>query len=231
MKPARTIVHRSTPRNVGAVHATYIQPEPIEWESTWEEAFIQIALPCPVIAHIQHQPFTLTYVDESGKERKHTPDFLVRLVGGQPLVVEVKPTKFVEQNKVKFDKSAALMLQRQAWYYVITEQHLNTRRQSLANLWRRYARVPASAEEVAVALQMVRENTAGCTVSQFTERGIAIETLYHLLGRRVLCAGRDLETTPNTFLNFPEKGVTDERLQFHDWFGCASWGTDISTRA
>lgn len=227
MKPARAIVTRSPYRDVGAVHATYLQPDPIEWESPWEETFIHLALPCPVVAQIQFQPFTLTYLDSLGKERKHTPDFLVKLHSGLRLVVEIKTTKFVKQNQEKFDKSTALMRQRDAWYYVITEKQLDLHREDLANVWRRYARVAAPADQVGTALRMVRENPAGCTVRQFTDAGIAIETLYHLLGRRVLCAGLDLETTLDTTLNFPEQGAQDERLQFDHWFDCSAWGTDV----
>jgi hypothetical protein len=229
MKPAREIVTRSPYRDVGAVHATYIQSDPIEWESPWEEAFIHLALPCPVVAHIQFQPFTLFYLDSLGKEREHTPDFLLKLHSGLRLVVEVKTTKFIKKNQEKFDKSAALMRQSDAWYYVITEKQLDLHREDRANVWRRYARVAAPASQVAAALTMVRESEAGRTVQEFIDAGIAIETLYHLLGRRVLRAGLDLETTLTTTLNFPEQGAEHERLQFDHWFDCAAWGAHVPT--
>jgi hypothetical protein len=227
VKPARKIVQRSPYRDVGAVHAAYLQPDPIEWESPWEKAFIHLALPCPVVAHIQFQPFTLTYVDSAGKERKHTPDFLIRLNGGSRLVVEVKTTKFVAQHQEKFDKSTALLWASGARYYVITEKQLDLDRCDRANVWRRYARLAAPADQVAIVLGMVRDSQAGRTVQALLNAGVATETLYHLLGRRVLFAAQDLQTTPTTTLTLSQQGPDDERLQFDHWFDCSAWGTDV----
>lgn len=227
MKPARKIVQRSPHRAVGAVHAAYLQPEPIEWESHWEKAFIHLALPCPVIARIQFQPFTLTYTDGTGKARKYTPDFLVHLSGGDRLVVEVKTTKFVEKNHEKFDKSTALLRDSGIQYYVITEKQLDLHRGDRANVWRRYARLAVPTDQLDVAMSMVRDNQAGQTIQSLLDAGVAMQTLYHLLGRRVLCAAPDLHTTPTTTITLSQKELSDERLQFDHWFDCSAWGTDV----
>ncbi|WOB11401.1 TnsA endonuclease N-terminal domain-containing protein [Piscinibacter gummiphilus] len=227
MKPARAIVTRSPHRNVGVVHAPHIQGAPIDWESFRERSFIRLALTCTAIAHIQHQPFQIHYVDAEGQTRKHTPDFLVTLRSGTRVVVEIKTTPYIPEHQEKFDRSAAQMRDKGGWYYVVTEKELNTEREERAEIWRRYARAPAPADQIERALQLVRENQGGQTGAQLSAAGVSLQTMYHLLGRRVLTVGRDLLLKDTTTLNFPEK-EQDDRLQFDRWFGCAPWESDLS---
>jgi hypothetical protein len=227
MKPARPIITRSPHRSVGIVNAPHLQEEPIHWESLRERSFIRLALTCVAIRHIHYQPFVIDYVDNDGQSRKHTPDFLVTLRSGTRLVVEIKTTPYIAEHREKFHRSAAQMRNKGGWYYVVTEKELDTEREERAEVWRRYARAPAPADEIERALQLVRENERGQTGAQLSAADVSLQTMYHLLGRRILSVGSDLLLTDTTTLNFPEK-EQDDRLQFDRWFGCAPWGSDVS---
>jgi hypothetical protein len=229
MKPARTLVARSPHRNVGAVHAPWMQPAPIEWESFRERAFIRLAILCPAVAQLQHQPFEIKYSAADGEVRRHTPDFLVTLVGGMRLVIEVKMTKYVEENRAKFDGAAEKVRAEGGRYYVITERMLNAQREDRANVWRRYARGGAAPAQIDLILNRVRDHRNGCTLAELVGAGAGMGVIHHMLGRRMLIAAKDLQLTPKTRLNFPNIGEPDERVYFDSWFGCSPWGENVGT--
>lgn len=227
MKPARELVTRSPHRNVGAVHAPWLQPAPIEWESFRERSFIRLAITCPVIAELQHQPFEIVYPAADGEMRRHTPDFLVTLSGGTRLVVEVKMTKYVEENRLKFDGATEKVRAEGGYYYVITERMLNAQREDRANVWRRYARGSAARDQIDLVVNRIRDEREGCTLAELVNVGARLDVIQYLLGRRMLVATKDLLLTPKTRLNFPIIGEPDERVYFDSWFGCSPWGENV----
>ena len=93
----RKVVTRVPHREVGVVNPRWLLDHGVEHESHLEKRFIMVALACPVVVGIVHQPLHI-YLgpDETGK---YTPDFLIRFRDDDELIVEVKPEVFLEKNK------------------------------------------------------------------------------------------------------------------------------------
>jgi hypothetical protein len=227
MRPAHQVVTRSPHRSVGIVAAPWLQAMPIEHESMLEKSFIEIALACPIVQSLRHQPFKLTY-QLDGKQHTNVPDFLLRCYGGFKVVVEVKPEVFVAEQTAKFNAISALLAQRDLLYYVVTDTHINRMDVERARLWRRYARTKVNQTDIAYALAAV---PAGKEVdlNQLLKQGIQIEVLYHLLGRRQLIAVYGLSLSPSSKICQPKlEDLRDEHFFFNHWFGCAPWGADMA---
>ena len=53
------------------------------------------------------QPFWLVWRDERGKQRRHAPDFLVRLTGGRRLVLDSRPLELIgDRDRAAFARAA-----------------------------------------------------------------------------------------------------------------------------
>ncbi len=81
----RKVVTRAPHREVGVVNPAWLLDHAVEHESHLERRFIMVALACPVVLDIVHQPLQLTLVVDSGQgptERKYTPDFRLTLADG-----------------------------------------------------------------------------------------------------------------------------------------------------
>lgn len=59
-------------------------------ESGLERGFLTMVLVHPDVVEVQEQPQAVTYIDEDGKVRTHTFDFLIRLRDGRTIAVDVK---------------------------------------------------------------------------------------------------------------------------------------------
>lgn len=60
------------------------------YESSTERAFFLVAAADPNTVDIVEQPFTLRYIDGSGRTRRYTFDYLVTMRDGRRIAVEVK---------------------------------------------------------------------------------------------------------------------------------------------
>jgi hypothetical protein len=52
----------------------------------------------PDVVDIVSQPFWLVWRDEQGRQRRHAPDFLVRLTGGLRLVLDSRPLELIRDR-------------------------------------------------------------------------------------------------------------------------------------
>jgi len=230
MKPARQVVKPTTHRSVGIVHARWFQPEGIVHESELEAAFVRHAVLCPAIRAIQAQPFRLPWRDADGVDREYVPDYLVTLMDGSRIVVEVRPAKFVEQDRSKFDAAARSLAAKQIGYVVATDEHVPESRQQLDRLILRAARGNVSPARAASATALVASAGEGglpwrsALVSEIPE-----QDWLHLVGRRLLVAdtGVTLSASSRLFQPLECPGARDhECLQFERWFGCQAWRSD-----
>lgn len=228
MKPARPIVQRSPHRTVGAVHMPSLQAEPIEWESFRERAFIRLAVLCPDLRRLEFQPFGIEYRDGEGQSRTYTPDFLLTLASGRRVVVEVKTEPYVEQFRQVYNLCSPILKDRGCAFYVVTDRHMDARREDRAELIRRYARsaVPSARSEQVLAL--VRHSARGIGYRQLLQAGVTREEVFHLVGRRALIATPSLEILESTVLNLVDMETIDDCFQFDRWFGCSPWGANLS---
>lgn len=230
MKPARQVVKPTTHRSVGIVHASWIQAEGIVHESELEAAFVRHAILCPAVQAIHAQPFRLGWHDADGAEREYVPDYLVTLSDRSRVVIEVRPARFVEKDRLKFDAAATLLAGKGIGFVVITDRHVPEARQRADRLLLRSARGELSGERIARACAMVRDaGVAGLRWDAAIASGISEQDWHFLLGRRHLVADTGIELTLSSrlFLPLDWPGARDhECLQFEHWFGCQAWRPD-----
>ena len=227
MKPARQVVKPTTHRSVGIVHVGWFQAEGIVHESELEAAFVRHAVLCPVTRTIHAQPFRLAWRDVEGTDREYVPDYLVTLTDGSRVVVEVRPARFVDQDRAKFSAAAAQLAARQIRYVVVTDEHLPETTQQIDRLILRAARGSLASDRIALALEMVAETGAdGLPWSRAMGSKVPESDWHHLIGRRIVAADSGIELAPASRLFLPLNwpGARDhERLQFERWFGCQAW--------
>ncbi len=225
MRPARRIVTRSPHRSVGLVAAPWLQPHAIEHESELEKRFLDIALVCPSVCRIHSQPFVLVDIADGN----YTPDYLVRLRGGVELVVEVKPERFVERDRERFNAATAKLSERRIDFYVLNEHVLDERRSGQGRLWRRYA-MAALDQSGHAALSELAAQPDGVSMADAVAAGTAMTVIYRALARRELLSVDGLNLSMQTRLITPQPlEPCDERLYFDRWFGCTSWRPDVET--
>ncbi|WP_133700400.1 TnsA endonuclease N-terminal domain-containing protein [Roseateles toxinivorans] len=224
MKPARQIITTSPHRSVGAVHASWLQDDPIHHESFLEKGGIEILLLMPMAAHIKSQPIKLIYVSE-GKERTHYPDFQVRLKDGRHIIVEVKPSVFVDEHRHKFNSCSAQLARAGIEYYVCTEKSLDAERVGRAENLRDQARRAAPSDELAELLHAVRLG-GHLLIADALAQGFNPQVIGHAVGRRLLTVGPSLELSPTNRLRLMEN--EDGHLRCSDWIGSPPWGAHVA---
>lgn len=74
-----------------------------EYRSGWELLFMQHLDADPTVASYQYEGACILYLSnrKTGKMRKYYPDFLVEHVDGRKRLVEIKPSKRVDQARVQ----------------------------------------------------------------------------------------------------------------------------------
>ncbi len=217
MKPARTVITRSPHRTVGAIHATWFQPEAIHHESDLEAEAVRHLLLAPTVRRIEHQAAKLTYFDGTA-ERTHIPD--LRLTEDRrKAFVEVKPAKFVAKHRLKFDACAALLKNSGIDYFVCTEEHIGERgerAQMLLELAKRMA--PSDALNSLVA--WVRDKRR-VDVDEALAAGYSEHLIGHAVGRRLVITDPSLLLAPGNWLSTQE--TADELPSIEQWLGCSPW--------
>lgn len=217
MKPARTVITRSPSRTVGAIHATWFQPEAIHHDSDLEAEAIRHLLLAPAVRRIEHQAVKLTYFDGTA-ERTHIPDFRLTEDRGKTFV-EVKPTKFVDKNRLKFDCCAALLKSSGIDYFVFTEEHIAERGERAATLLDLAKRMaPSDALNSLVA--WVRDNRR-VDVGEALAAGYSEHVIGHAVGRRLLITDPTLLLASGNWLSTQE--TADELPNIEQWLGCSPW--------
>ena len=228
MKPARQVVKPTTHRSVGIVHVGWFQPEGIVHESELEAAFVRHAVLCPATRTIHAQPFRLAWRDDDGADREYVPDYLVTLTDGSRVVVEVRPARFVDQDRAKFGAAATQLAAKRVGYVVVTDEHVPETRQQFDRLILRAARGSLAPGRIAHAIDVVAAaGSDGLVWSRALERDVSESDWHHMVGRRLLVAdtGVELSLSSRLFLPLNWPGARDhERLQFERWFGCQAWG-------
>jgi hypothetical protein len=68
----------------------------IFYRSAWERALALFMDGCSAVSTYQSEPFAIPYQDKQGSSRRTTPDFLVDLIGGHRLMIEVKPVALMD---------------------------------------------------------------------------------------------------------------------------------------
>ena len=87
--PVRNLTKASPQRMTGGWHIEDVTPYDAQHQSPIEKKALWLLALCHDVLEIRSQPSRVSYLDSSGKDRHHIPDFVVGLREG-PLYVEVK---------------------------------------------------------------------------------------------------------------------------------------------
>lgn len=214
----RKVVTRAPHREVGVVNPSWLLDHSVEHESHLERRFIMVALACPVVRDIVHQPLQLTLVVDTGKgpvERAYTPDFRLTFVDGTEVIVECKPAKFVSENAALFQRAeAALAAMGYAFLVATDEQVDRAGLSSRALLLMRYGRLSVSVEDALKCHQLITALGDDVTVADLLERGVSEATIWHMAATHKLRVpiGLPLGETSRISIN------DDQQEDCHDYF-------------
>jgi hypothetical protein len=117
-----------SPRSRGSSRSSIVggaEPRRIYCESGLEEKAAYSLLADPNVVDLWEQPAAVEYVDEYGKKRRHTFDFVVLLKDGTRIAIQVKPWKRSEKWRAILARIAAQMPRRFAdFVLLLTERDL-----------------------------------------------------------------------------------------------------------
>ena len=134
--PARKITSKER-GNHGFILTAKNPSGEVEYESCLERDFFLLGIHYPHMKKIQHQPITIKYKDEKGKDRKYTPDVYVEYNDGSKGLYEIKYEKDVRENQEKYElrwKAAEEWVkQRGIVFSLLMEREIRTPRRE--NVW------------------------------------------------------------------------------------------------
>ncbi|WP_128083130.1 TnsA endonuclease N-terminal domain-containing protein [Collimonas arenae] len=223
-KAARKVVTRSPHRSVGIMACSWIQEIGIEYESQLERRFLQLALVSPHIKKIIHQPFKFEYTEHE-KSRSYIPDFLLFFKDGGKIVVEVKPAKFVEKNRGKFNYAKSVLSQKKIPFVVVTDKqiHAGTAASSAALLLR-YARGQISERSHVSCMQVAHAATGSISLgSLMKEADVSFGEVLHLIARGHLSTPAPLSIDVATPITPTAQGEENGTICFCNWFNVTPW--------
>ena len=189
------------------------------FESFLERDFIHLLEFEPSVISFTEQPFTLEY-GHQGKTRRYTPDFHVQLASQRQVVVECKPTAFLEHqdNPLKFAAARAWCAERGWAFRVVTEGDVRPQPR-LANikLLARYARLrvaPQVQSQAFAALVAEPAMDLGQLAQRLapTDPAAALPGLLHLAARHAIALDLDqAPLSPATRVTLPARLIDDGR--------------------
>jgi hypothetical protein len=228
MKPARRVVTRSPHQNVGVVCCPWLQADPIEFESITERWFLTIAVLLPRLQHIEHQPFRLELppTGDGAKATTYVPDFLLQFASGESVVIEVKPSAFLQKHRAKLTAAADAIRVQEKTFFVITEKDLRSAG-SMADAMqiRRMAKGECADADVARALAVLANEPGYLAAGELSARAcVGRAVVAWLVGRRLVGtkAPRVVDdATPVIHLDKEEDSYA--ALSVGRWFATAPW--------
>ena len=179
---------------------------------------VRVLLLAPTVTRIQHQPARIAY-DDGTQHRHHVPDYLLEL-GDRRVMLEVKPERFVEQHRTKFDACATVLDARGVDYFVCTDREVEKARGARAAELLQLARMAADPVELADLLGWV-ERQGRASVRAALARGHSVPLLMHTVGRRLVFTDPALQLAPDDWLL--SKDSADELPNLEQWLGCSAW--------
>jgi len=127
-KASQTRAREPVGRSFGSVRGKFPSKKNgrmIHWESQLERDAIYIFEFSPGVANYREQPFK-THYTLGGQTRRYTPDFLVTLLTGERIVIEVKPAKRLRDpsEHCRFDRITGHLQQFGDPFQILTEQQI-----------------------------------------------------------------------------------------------------------
>lgn len=169
-----------------------------QYESFLEECFIPILDFDSDVEAYHSQAVQLLYKDDSGKDRRYTPDFLVKYRNRNPVLFEVKPRQFLEKYKKELKpkfSAAQQYASERAWEFrVISDKEISTVYvDSLQHLfhYQTYISDPITANDLLEALSKLGRSTPNTLIRKVSQNSelwpILISNLWTLIFNRKIC--------------------------------------------
>ena len=109
----------------------------VVYDSCLERDFYNLGIHAPHVIRIQHQPITIIYKDENGKERRYTPDAYVEYSNGSKWLYEIKYEEDIRKNQKEYElkwKAADEWSKKKGISFgVLTQREIRTPRRE--NVW------------------------------------------------------------------------------------------------
>ncbi|MDO8905428.1 TnsA endonuclease N-terminal domain-containing protein [Hydrogenophaga sp.] len=216
----RKVVTRSPKREVGVVNAAWLLDHEVEHESHLERRFIMVALSCPLVVDIIHQPLVVWLGPD--QTHRYTPDFLVTFASGEQVVIEVKPDVFLKKHRARLDAARTSLAGFGYSFLIVTDKHIDADGLGArAMLLMRYGRLLIGEAERIKCKQILEERFSGsATVKDLIAQGIPEEVIWNLVATHVLRipAGLSISDAETVSLNLTKEESHDF---FCTWLGLA----------
>lgn len=214
----RKVVTRAPHREVGVVNPGWLLDHAVEHESHLERRFIMVALSCPVVVDIIHQPLHIEL--EPGGKSRYTPDFLIRFKDDDELLVEVKPSVFVRKHAERLEQAHRRFALVGKKFLVVTEKHIDEVGLSArAMLLMRYGRLRMSDEEAMVCYRILKEHLSWeFDIRDLVKRGLPEPLIWNMVARHQLRVpvGLSMSQDEKVAINDITEDCCD---YFHTWIG------------
>lgn len=219
MKPPRKIVTRSPHRRVGYVPCSWLQHDHVAYESLLEANFIRIALLCPNLQELRHQPFRL----DLGELGTYTPDFLLKCRALENLVVEVKPAGHIAKHAEKLRAAHQILKNKGYEFLLCTEAEIyGDDRAERAGQIIRFARSFLPTKMVSEMVCRLSDLSYPISADALAATlGVGLPQVFYLVGRRYLQAPSDLRIDDLYYTESEE--IDDGSFSTRAWIGSAAW--------
>lgn len=214
----RKVVTRAPHREVGIVNPAWLFDHEVEHESHLEKRFIMVALSCPVVVDIVHQPLEIWL--GPNETQKYTPDFQVTFRDGDSVIIEVKPEVFVQKHAERLKAAENQFRAGDKKFLVVTDNHIDRNGLSArAMLLMRYGRLQFSDAEALACQQLLKDKCDGsATVKALVEQGASEALIWNLVARHNfrIPVGLSIDPSETVSTNQLQGGCHDF---FCTWFG------------
>lgn len=216
----RKVVTRAPHREVGLVNASWLLDHAVEHESHLEKRFIMVALSCPVVEDIVHQPFEVWLGRD--KTHRYTPDFEITFADGSKVVIEVKPEIFLNENQQLLAAARNHLASIGHSFLVVTDKQIDAHGlSSRALLLMRYGRIAISSSEALQCRELLEERFQGnAEVRDLVEAGVSESAVWNMVATHKFRVPSGLNITDNerVYINRREE---DCHAFFCTWLGLA----------
>lgn len=218
----RKVVSRTPHREVGVVNPSWLLQHPVEHESHLEKRFILVALSCPIVTDIVHQPMTLELIHGDDQVERYTPDFKVTFANGDQVIIEVKPEKYVSKHAKKLMAARRQLAAAGDKFEIVTENQIDANGLSArALLLMRYGRLWLDPDEAMTCKRLLEERFAGSArVHDLVNHGISEAMIWKLVANHDLKVPIGLHIDLNSTVAINDFGG-DHHDYFRSWFGLA----------
>lgn len=215
----RQVVTRNPHRQVGVVNPSWLLDHAVEHESDLERRFIMVALACPEVIDIIHQPMQIELNLGDDVVSKYTPDFLIRLADGDQVVIEVKPEIFVQKHEARLKVAKRRLALDGLKFDVVTDTHIDANGLSArAMLLMRYGRMYIDPDQVRECKKLFEAQASrSVEVHKLLSLGVSEQTIWGMVAAHQLRVPAGLNINPHEGVEINDQ-FENCYLRFLEWF-------------